>query len=291
MRTPPRGWRWMSMATAAALITWWLINGAQAQADPPPADGGQTASLIDFIKAGGWVGHTIIVCSVVGLALVIDAFVHVRSEKLMPPGLAEQVLELSRQAKFAEILSLSKANDSMLGRIIAGSVAQGTHGLQAIREAMQEHGTREITRLQQRVGYMGFIASIAPMLGLLGTVTGMIKSFNVLGHSKGAARPDELARGIAEALVTTCEGLIVAIPLMFFYWYFRDRLSRIGQEAASYGERVLREMTAAFNRRVAQQEAAAQVSRVPASAATTPGNSQTHTAATASGGGSAPTHA
>ena len=229
---------------------------AQGDARQPNAEGpsaGTRLSLLQFIRAGGPVGYTIIALSLAGVALVIEAFLHVKDSRLLPTGLWEQSEQLARKGKFSDVLTLCRANDSMLSRIIRAALAQGQLGIEAVREAMQESGAREVTRLQQRVGYIGLIASVAPMLGLLGTVTGMIASFQVLGAYKAAARPDQLAEGISEALVTTCMGLVVAVPLMFFHNFFRDRVTRIGQEASGRCERLLRVMTAVMGAR-AQSE-------------------------------------
>jgi len=221
-----------------------------AAADAGPADKPlQTKSLIDFIKAGKTVGHTIILLSFVGIALVIDSALRVTSGKLVPPLLVRQAVSLAREARLGEIVRLSRASDSLLGRILGKVLAQRPLSLASAREALQEEGSKEVTRLQHRVGYIGFIAVVAPMLGLLGTVTGMIYSFNVLGTVKTAAQADELAVGVAEALVTTCEGLIVAIPLMFFHLYFRGRVTRIGQEAAGVCDSVMRGLAAVVEAR------------------------------------------
>ena len=225
--------------------------GQNGETDVSPT--GSTKSVLDFVRAGGIVGYVIILLSLAGVAFIIDAFIHLKVDKLLPPAVSQEALQLAGKGKFSQVVTLCQANDSMLSRVIRAALSQGQMGIEAVREAMQEGGIREITRLQQRVGYMGFIASVAPMLGLLGTVTGMIASFNVLGMAKGAARPDELAVGISEALVTTCMGLVVAVPLMFFHNYFRDRVTRIGQEASGQCERLLRVMTTAIKIRGAAQ--------------------------------------
>ncbi|MCK4625540.1 MAG: MotA/TolQ/ExbB proton channel family protein [Phycisphaerae bacterium] len=216
-------------------------EAAKPNGDKEPA--ASSRNLLDFIKAGGPVGYVIVALSFAGIALVIEGFIHIKADKLIPRSVSEQFEELAGKKKFSEMLTLCKANDSMISRIIAAALSRGQLGIEAVREAMKESGTREVTRLQQRVGYIGFIASVAPMLGLLGTVTGMISSFNVLGMAKGAARPDELAVGISEAMVTTCMGLVVAVPLMFFHNYFRDRVTRISQEASGQCERLVRIIT------------------------------------------------
>ncbi len=240
---------------------WWacLVGSTAfaAETGSEAASGAHSMSLLDFIKAGHTVGHVIILLSIASFALVIDGFIRIKQDKLMPPGLSAQLEQLSRQGKFNDILMLARGSDSVLGRIVAGGLGRGELGLPAIREALQEHGTREVTRLNQRIGYIGLAATLAPMLGLLGTVTGMIRSFNVLGSSKGAARPDELAMGIAEALVTTCEGLIVALPLALLHSYLRDRVTRMGQELSAFCERLCRNFTVALETRTAHRTVAA----------------------------------
>jgi biopolymer transport protein ExbB len=168
---------------------------------------------------------------------------------LVPPLLVRQVISLAREARLGEIVRLSRASDSLLGRVLARVLVQRPLSLASARESLQEAGATEVTRLQHRVGFIGFIAIVAPMLGLLGTVTGMIYSFNILGTLKTAARADELAVGVSEALVATCEGLIVAIPMMFFHLYFRTRVTRIGQEAAAVCDSVMRGLAAVVEAR------------------------------------------
>ena len=243
-------------AILAALLVAAGIAFAATEGTEPADEGGakpaqdrgsdqdvKRTSLREFIQAGSYVGYVIIWLSFAGLALVIDAFLRIQAKRLIPPRLEQELVQLARQGKFDEVQNLAAAFDCMLARIINHTFSQGRMSLTAAREVMQEQGTREVTRLYQRVGYIGFIAAVAPMLGLLGTVTGMIGSFNVLGAAKGAARPDDLAVGVSEALVTTCMGLVVAIPLMFFHNYFRDRVTRIGQDAAGACDRLMRHMT------------------------------------------------
>jgi len=235
-------------------MTWMLpgvlamaaLSAGVAQADQAAPDKATTRSMLDFVHAGGPVGYVIIALSLAGTAMVVDACVRLRADKLIPPRLADESRRLALAGRFNEIISLSQASDSVLGRILGHSLQQGALGMDAIGEAMEDGGVREVTRLQQRVGHIGFIAAVAPMLGLLGTVTGMIGSFDVLGTSKGSAEAGELAVGVAEALVTTCMGLIVAVPLMFFHNMFLNRVTRIGQEASGHCVQLLRSMKVAI---------------------------------------------
>ncbi len=233
----------LSLAPAIAAQT-----GAAADSAAAPTHN-VSRSMLDFIRAGGPVGYVIILLSVGVLALVIDTFLRTRRDRLIPPALADELDRLARQGRFGDVLATAKTSDSTLGRIVAAGVARGEQGLPAIREGLQEAGTREMTRLFQQIGYIGLATTIAPMLGLLGTVTGMTRSFNVMGMTKGAARPDELAVGIAEALVTTVMGLALALPLACLHSWFRDRVTKAGQETSAICERLLRSMTLAHEAR------------------------------------------
>ena len=240
------------LSMCIALIFLGCLGGvvfASAPINAPPAQ--DEKNMFDFIKAGGVIGYVIILLSFAGVAMIINGFMLVREEQLIPSAIVQQAENLALQGKFAEVVTMYKTSDSMVSRIMCNSLARGQLGIDAVREVMQELGGKEITRLRQRIGYVGFIASVAPMLGLLGTVTGMISSFGVLGATKGSAPPSELAVGISEALVTTCMGLIVAIPLMFFHSFLRDRVSRVSENLAGVCDRLLRSMSVAIQLREA----------------------------------------
>ena len=238
---PPGSLAAGNLATGSSVIT------IAATADTP-------SSLFAFILAGGTIGMIIILLSFVGLGLVIDAFVKIREDDLLPDQLAKQAINLARQGQFTELKTVCKTDNSMLGQILSHAIEEGDLGLDAVREHIEHEGNRQLTRLHQRVGLIGLIASIAPMLGLLGTVVGMIDSFQILGLSKGVAGPDDLAVGISKALVTTCMGLIVAVPLIFFHAYFRDKVTRISNETSAICERILRVIAVVLTRQQQQQQ-------------------------------------
>ena len=244
------------IALVIALVATDTIWAQGAGPATPPADAHETTSqsMLGFITAGGVIGYVIIALSIAGLALVVDSFVRLKADKLIPAALVEQTLQMAQRRRFGELLGLCKTSDTVLGRIVGNSLSDGELGLDAVREGVQHHGQHEITRLQQRVGYLGLIAAVAPMLGLLGTVIGMINSFNVLGAAKGAARPDELAVGISQALVTTCMGLILAVPMIFFHFYFRERVTQIGQQAAATCEKLVRIMAVQLGARQRERD-------------------------------------
>ena len=243
-------------AMAAVLLLASLCGAAELADDTAPAT---RRTLLQHIHAGGAIGYVIILLSIAGTALIIDGFMRLKHEKLVPTPFVEQASQLAQRGRFTELLALCKSHDSLFARITGAALSQGQWGVVAVREAMQQHGEKEITLLRQRVGYIAFLAAIAPMLGLLGTVVGLIQSFQVLGESKGAARPDELAVGISVAMVTTELGLIVAVPLMLFHMLLRDRVTRIGQRAAAECERLTRVMAVVVENRQRERPSEPQV--------------------------------
>jgi len=215
---------------------------AQATGDLPEARPAvRSISLWTLIKAGGTVGWLIVLMSFAALALVIDHFISLRRENLVPTDLADQIEEHLEQKQFEQARELCEADNSFLAKVVGSGLGQigSMFGFFDMQNAMTETSEREIARLYRKLDILSFIAVTAPMLGLLGTVTGMIRSFHMIASTEGAARPSQLATGIYEALVTTAEGLIVAIPAMFFVSYFRTRIDHFVSEAEAVVERLM----------------------------------------------------
>ncbi len=215
---------------------------AQVPADTSAAKPAvRTISLWTLIKAGGTVGWIIVLMSFAALAMVIDHFLSLRRENLIPTDLADQIEEHLEEKDYEKARELCEQNGSLLARVVGSGLSQigGMFGFFDMQNAMTETTEREIARLYRKLDILSFIAVTAPMLGLLGTVTGMIRSFHMIASTEGAAKPSQLATGIYEALVTTAEGLIVAIPAMFFVSYFRTRIDHFVAEAEAVVERLM----------------------------------------------------
>lgn len=215
-----------------------------AVAAPAMAQAGsdhQEISLWSTIQAGGWIGLLIVILSLVATALIIEHFISIRRARLIPHSLADDVEQRLAENQVVAAREVCREDDSFLARVLNAGLAQvgSMFGFFDMQSAMQEVSEREISRLYRKLEYLAFIAASAPMLGLLGTVTGMIRSFNQIAVTEGTARPSQLAGGISEALVTTCMGLIVAIPVMFFVSYFRNRIDSYVAEAETVVERVM----------------------------------------------------
>ena len=176
--------------------------------------------MLEIILAGGWLMVPIILCSIIAVAIVLERFLALRGGRVMPGVIPAQVKQWAIQqeldAKHIEQLRRS----SPLGRVLAAALDNRDRAREVIKEAVEDTGRHVVHELERFLNTLGTIAGITPLLGLLGTVVGMIKVFSsIMVH--GVGDPNELAGGISEALITTAAGLTVAIPSYFFYRYFR----------------------------------------------------------------------
>ncbi len=182
--------------------------------------------MIDFFTRGGPLMYPILLCSVIGWAIFMErifAFIKVR-RKLRP--LQNAVKDLLHKDKAKEALDLCTQNKSPLARILI--VVLKNRGCQRsyLKSLAEEVGEREAVFLQRYLGLLGTIANITPLLGLLGTVLGMIKAFNVIA-TEGMGTPATLGGGISEALITTAAGLTVAVPMILLHRYLSSRSERL----------------------------------------------------------------
>jgi len=191
------------------------------------------------LKQAGAIGVVIILLSVAGGALVITFFVHIRRDELVPPDLLEHISELFENESYDEALEVCENNPCWLSNVMAAGLRRIDAGYDEIEKSMREASEEEAERLNQRVGYLNLIANVAPMLGLLGTVYGMILAFNTIAGSQTQPKPSELAKGISMALVTTFLGLLVAIPIMAFYVYFRNQITNAELEIGAISEELM----------------------------------------------------
>lgn len=208
-----------------------------APAAPEPE---KEISLWETIKAGGVIGGILILLSILVVGLTIEHFMRLRSDRFVPPQLENQVARLLETDQIPTAIGMCQASKSLLGITLAAGLERhgGTFGMFEMQSAMQEAAERAIGCMRRKLDYLSFIAAISPMLGLLGTVTGMISAFNVISLSGGTAKPSSLAGGISEALVTTCMGLIVAIPTLFFANMFNNRIDSCVAETEAACDRL-----------------------------------------------------
>ncbi len=223
-----------------ALVLLCPVAQAMAQSDDP-AGAAPRVSLWQLVQSGGMVGYCILLMSLVATALVIEHFLSIRRETLLPRQLEADLEQAITAGDLPRARDLCASDGSLLARIVDTGLANANSmfGFLDMQNAMQEVSERHVGALYRKLEYLSFIATTAPMLGLLGTVTGMIASFNTISLTEGAASPAQLAGGISEALVTTCMGLILAIPATFFVSLFRNRVETYVAEAESVVERLM----------------------------------------------------
>ena len=178
--------------------------------------------MLELVKAGGWLMLPIIACSVVALAIVAERYWTLRRARIAPDHL---VLEVWRAAKAGTLTPdriTELRNGSALGRVLAAGLAARHLDRERVKENIEDVGRHVVHELERYLNMLGTIASITPLLGLLGTVIGMIKVFAVI-TTQGVGDPSVLAGGISEALITTAMGISVAVPSLLFYRHLRGR--------------------------------------------------------------------
>ncbi len=214
---------------------------AQDSTDSITDKTGQSNLFNTIISSGGVIGYIIIAMSLASVALIIEHFLTIRQSRLLPDETLSNLSELIDSKEYDKAIALCQEQESYVSQIIEAGLGHidAMFGFFDMQNAMQEASERAISKLHRKLEYLTFIASTAPMMGLLGTVTGMITAFNKIAATEGTATPSQLAGGISEALVTTCLGLIVAIPTMFFVALFRNRIESYIAEAEIEVERIM----------------------------------------------------
>ena len=201
-----------------------------ADADAPGTDDPVEESesfLGMLVRANGWLFGPIFLCmSFVLVALILINAMQIRRENLLPTSFVEDFEQKLTGKDYQGAYETARNDDSFVARVLAAGLAKLSRGYPEAVEGMQEVGEEENMVLEHRLSYLALIGSIAPMVGLLGTVWGMVAAFQTIARSTTQPKPAELADGIATALVTTLEGLIIAIPAMIAYSLLRNRAAR-----------------------------------------------------------------
>ena len=166
--------------------------------------------------------YPIILCSIIALAVFLERLWVLRRKYVIPGEFIRNVEELLKKRKISEAIFLCQSDTSSIAKIFLAGLKNTGRGMWLVKESIEERGGREGVVLEKHVGILSTIANLTPLLGLLGTVSGMIKTFNVISV-QGVGNPAPLAGGIAEALITTATGLSVAIPTLVIYRIIKDK--------------------------------------------------------------------
>jgi len=183
-----------------------------------------------FVKGGG-IGWLLWGLSVVTVAICVQYFIQIRRTTILPPTLVDQVRGFFDQKQYREAIEATEADPSFLGYVVHAALAEASHGYPAMERAMEEAAEERTTRLLRNIEWLNLIGNISPMLGLLGTVWGMINAFFEIVAAGGTPQADKLAGSIGIALVTTLLGLCVAIPALAVYAFMRGRIDSLSSEA------------------------------------------------------------
>ncbi len=181
----------------------------------------------ELIQKGGITMYPIILLSVIALAVFLERLISLRKEKYVPKAFYEQLVSLLKKKNINEAVEVCKANKSALAKISETIITNTDLPLSRLLEVAEESGRSEVSKLDKFLPSLQTIVAIAPLLGLLGTVLGMIKIFDVIAL-QGTGSAEALSSGIAEALITTAAGLVVAIPAQIFYFIAKARADAIG---------------------------------------------------------------
>ena len=204
--------------------------------DPKPQ------SFLSIVFSGGIVGSLIILLllalSLTAAALVVEHVMSIRQSALMPEGLGDSVRQMLLAGQVREADTLCSSHPSFLAFVLQAGISELEGGWSAVEKALEDAVAEHSARLFRKIEYLSVIGNIAPMVGLLGTVTGMIIAFQQVAVSQGASQAGQLAEGIYQALVTTVGGLIVAIPSLAAFAIFRNRVDQFVAEAAYTAQHV-----------------------------------------------------
>lgn len=240
-----------------------LLEGAGARVSPGAGES-TSAAVWEMVRASGWIGALIVLLSVTSLSLVLEDLLVIRRKSLMPPGLAQDLHARVTAGEYALAQNDCKLRPSYLSYVVAAGLREVKIGYGAVEKAMENASQEQAARLFRKVEYLALIGNIAPMLGLLGTVYGILLAFKKVAESQGAALAVDLADGVYLALVTTVEGLIVAIPTLSAYAIFRSRIEQFASEVNTKAESIFADYKHGRKARAARPSEREVESTVPA---------------------------
>lgn len=182
--------------------------------------------MLELFKAGGWLMIPLFICSVISIAIIAERFWSLQQKRIAPTELVTQIWQWLKFDQVDQNRIKALQNNSPLGQILAAGLINRNSSRDITKESILDIGRHVTVALERNLNTLGTIAAISPLIGLLGTVIGMIKVFAVI-TAEGVGNPETLAGGISEALITTATGLVVAIPSLIFYRYFRGKINKL----------------------------------------------------------------
>ena len=245
------GRNWIWLALLAAILAFWAVNTtpqvSQAQETSAKAEGGAAEApkqnqsyFMWFIECSGFIGLVILGLSIYFIATVSRMFVELRMQTAMPPEILAQCEVMLEQRDFKGIFNVVKDDDSYFSRVLVTGITELPNGLSEAREAMERVGDMLTTDMEKKISMMAVLGTLGPMIGLLGTLKGMIASFSVIAVSDTQLKASQVAKGISEALLLTFEGVALSVPAIYFFSFFRNRVMSISVTTMTRADEFLR---------------------------------------------------
>ena len=243
----------LALVVGAGIMTWAERVQAAAPAAPAapavdpaaPATEEKPAEMETafhwFIRSSGWIGLFILGLSIYFIATVIQLFIEMRMEVACPPEVVAGCEDLLAKRDFKGIYDFCRGNDSLYSRVLAIGLGELQNGLSEAKETMDRAGDCEKVRMEKKISMLAVLGTLGPMIGLIGTLKGMISSFSVIARSEGQVmKANEVASGISEALLLTFLGVFLSVPAIFFFAFFRNRVSTISADTMFSADQFLR---------------------------------------------------
>jgi biopolymer transport protein ExbB len=218
---------------------------AAAPATPPAAGAVEKPkaprSMLQWaIDASGPIGLFLVGLSIYFTALVIRLFMEFRMGEAVPPPLIDKLETAIKERKFQDAYDACRDDNSFLAKVVRTGIANLPNGRAEAKEAMNDTTNEVVVTMEGRISYLAMIGTLGPMIGLVGTIWGMIESFQTIANAQGSQpRPDEVAKGISTALFITLEGVSLAVPAIFFYALFRNRIAQMALEVTKVADRTI----------------------------------------------------
>ncbi len=199
--------------------------------------------MLDILTRGGFMMIPILLGSVLALCIIIERFWSLQRNKIFPDTFLNRIEEMVKTGQRDSALAVSQSNESTIARILEAGLQNSNRSRPEITEALQMAGRAESADLSRYIGTLGTISALEPLMGLLGTVLGLIEAFREVEQLQVVGNPSVVAAGVWQALITTATGLVIAIPAYAFYRFFRAKVSRMVMEMEQHAFQLVQQLT------------------------------------------------
>ncbi|HZZ73967.1 MAG TPA: MotA/TolQ/ExbB proton channel family protein [Pirellulales bacterium] len=235
-----RVWMLLALALFAVLAVWLLPGTALAEEAAKGAERAPQSTVMWLIESSGFIGAVILMLLIYFGSVTIQQFVQLRIQIAMPPEVVANCEAMLEAKDFKGIYEQVKNDDSFFSRVLNTGIAELPGGLGEARDGMERFGESIIVGMEKKISILAVLGTLGPMIGLLGTLMGMIKSFSVIATAGTNLDAGQVAGGISEALILTFEGVFLSVPSIYFYSFFKNRISVISTAVMLRADEFLR---------------------------------------------------